>query len=122
LALTVIVAVPTDTPLTIPDDTVAIALLDDDHVNAAETVLPLASFAVGTSVTALPTERLATLVGVTDTAATREAVTVTPTDELTPFVVALMVADPGASAVTTPPLTLATEEFDDVQVKLVETS
>jgi hypothetical protein len=98
----VIVTVPGATPVTTPaDDTLAIALLLDDHVTTRfVTTVPFASFTVIVGVVVCPTTT-ELLAGCSVTLPTGIGTTVTADDPLFPSLVAVIVADPIASAVTT---------------------
>src|SRR5438874_3237546 len=99
----VMVAEPAVTPLTSPLPlTVATAVLLLAHViTRPDNGLPLASFGVAVSCSVNPTCTLAGD-GVTATEATGAAVTVTSDVRLCPSVVAVMVAVPAATPVTSP--------------------
>jgi hypothetical protein len=113
----VIVAVPGPTPVTTPAvDTVASAVLFELHViTRPVSTLPLASFVVATSVVVAPTVTLE-VVGATVTVATGTGVTVTVLVPACPSLVAVIVAFPGPTAVTTPSIvTVATAVLLDPQ-------
>src|SRR4029077_6110584 len=106
----VIVADPTATPVTSPLPlTVATAVLSLDHVTTRpDNGLPFASFGVAVSCTVAPCWTLAGG-GVTVTEATGTAVTVIAEVPLLPSDVAVIVAEPAATPVTSPlPFTVAT--------------
>src|SRR5207302_1115490 len=107
----VIVAEPTTRPVTSPlAVTVATAVFELPHVTVRPVSgLPFASLGVATSCTVWPTCTLA-LAGLTDTEATGAgAGTVIAAVPLCPSLVAVIVAEPAARAVTSPlPLTVAT--------------
>src|SRR5438445_286780 len=106
----VIVAAPAATPVTTPlPFTVATAVLPLAQVTTRPASgFPLASLAVAVSCTVCPTGRLA-VAGLTATDATGTAVTVIPAVPLWPSLVAVMVAAPAATPVTSPlPFTVAT--------------
>lgn len=97
--------------------TVAVALSLDDHVIVRPVrTLPLASRSVTDNCTVPLVTTLAEC-GLTATEATGGAVTVTPAVPVLPSLVAVIVAEPVATAVTRPLLdTLATDVLDDDQV------
>jgi len=99
----VIVAVPAATPVTRPlADTVAIARFELDHATARPaSTFPAASFVVALSWVVPPTTALA-VAGLTTTDATGTVDTVTTAVALCPSLVAVIVADPSATPVTTP--------------------
>src|SRR3989442_4986689 len=99
----VIVAVPSRSPLTRPPaDTVATAALLVAHITTRPVRgLPFASFGVAVSCTVCPAATLAGA-GVTVTEATGATVTVTVAVPLFPSLVAVSVAVPGATALTSP--------------------
>src|SRR4029077_2765779 len=106
----VIVAVPAATPVTSPlPFTVATAVLLLAQVTTRpDNGLPLASFGVAVSCTVAPCWTLAGD-GVTVTVATGTLDTVTAAVPLCPSLVAVMVAEPPATPVTSPlPFTVAT--------------
>jgi hypothetical protein len=112
----VMVAVPSLTNVTIPDDeTVAVAVVDDDHVIVApEIALPDASWAVAVSCIAFPGTPVI-VAGASMIAATVGALTVTPTVAEMPPSEAVIVAVPCLINVTSPlELTLAADALDDV--------
>lgn len=117
----VMVVLPTATPVTTPpDETVATeALLVDQVMAAPVTTTPFASRAVATSVVVAPTFRV-TVVGATVTEFTGPggaAATVIVAEPVFPFDVAVIVAVPTDTPVTTPPdETVALEELLVVQV------
>jgi hypothetical protein len=102
--LAVIVTVPGATPVTTPPgDTVATAGALVAHVTVRPVrVLPLASLVVALSVTLLCTQTVA-VSGLTVTVATGTGVTVTVAVAVRPSIVAVMIAVPGARALTSPP-------------------
>src|SRR4029077_3874498 len=107
----VIVAVPTATAVTSPlPSTVATAVLSLDQVTTRpDNGLPFASLGVAVSCTVSPTTTLAGD-GVTVTEATGAGVTVTLDVPLCPSLVAVMVAEPAATPVTSPlPFTVAAD-------------
>jgi hypothetical protein len=113
----VIVALPAATPVTRPVELiVAAAVFELDHVTARPvSSLPLPSFTTTTACTVFPT---VTLFGVmdTETDATGIIVTVTVAEPLTPSLVAVIVAVPGATLDTKPlPSTVATSLLELVQ-------
>jgi hypothetical protein len=121
----VIVALPADTPVTTPDDeTVATDVLLLDHVTGAPAMtLPFASRTVAERVTLVPMATVA-VAGATVTLAAAGAVTVTTADADCPSLVAVIVADPGETPVTTPEAdTVATDDapVDHVMVRPVRT-
>lgn len=99
----VIVALPAATPVTTPDEeTVATAVLLLDQVTGAPDItVPFASRTVADSVDVVPIGTV-TLPGATVTLAGVGAFTVTDADADLPSLVAVMVAVPGATPVTTP--------------------
>jgi len=99
----VIVAEPPATPVTSPlPFTVATAVLLLPHVTTRpDSALPLASRGVAVSCTACPTPTLADA-GVTLTDATGTGATLTADEPLCPSLVAVIVAEPAATAVTRP--------------------
>jgi hypothetical protein len=99
----VIVVVPAATPVTTPlADTVAAAVLLDVHTTTRfVTTVPLTSFTVATSVVVWPATTLA-VAGATVTLPTAVCVAVTVELPLLPSLVAVIVAEPGATPVTTP--------------------
>jgi hypothetical protein len=99
----VIVAVPTTSPLTSPpDDTVATAALLVAHVTTRPVSgLPFASFGLAVNCTVCPTATLAEE-GLTATDATGATVTAIVAVPLFPSLVAVIVAEPAAFAVTDP--------------------
>src|SRR5207247_1159253 len=106
----VIVADPAATPVTSPVPlTVATAVLPLAHVTTRPvSVAPLASLGVAVSCPVCPTGMLA-VAGATVTDATGTTLTVTAAVPFLPSLVAVMVADPAATPVTsTVPLTVAT--------------
>src|SRR4029077_20672621 len=106
----VIVAVPTATAVTSPlPSTVATAVLLLPQVTTRpDNGLPFASLGVAVSCSVSPTTTLAGA-GVTVTEATGASVTVTLEVPLCPSLVAVIVAEPAATPVTTPlPFTVAT--------------
>jgi hypothetical protein len=111
----VMVVVPAPTPVTTPPFTVATAGLFVDQVTVAAMTLPLESLAVATTVLVAPMARLGMLVGETTSDATTGAGVATVTDAMADLLpeVAVMLAVPGATAVTTPLATVATAVFDD---------
>src|SRR6266568_3210101 len=114
----VIVATPAATPDTTPLElTVATAvLLLDQLMTRPESGVPLASFGVAVRGTVCPTCTLADA-GVTATVATGALLTVMLALPLWPSLVAVMVAEPVATAVTSPlELTVATAPFELVHV------
>jgi hypothetical protein len=111
-------AVPVATPVTTPvAPTVATAVLSDDHViDLPTTTFPLVSFVVAVACVVLPTP---TVEEASDTVTDPTAVetTVTAADPLRPSLVAVMLADPGLTALTNPALlTIATRVLSDNQV------
>ena len=117
--VTVMVAVPALTPVTLPEEsTVATDVFEDDHVTAL--LVAFEGFTVAVSVVEPPTPTLAAdLLSVTPVTATEPAVTVTVQDPYFPLpsvAVALMVAVPALTPVTTPDeLTTATDVSEDDQ-------
>jgi hypothetical protein len=101
--LAVIVAVPSATAVTRPDDeTVATAGLLDPQLTARPvSTLPTESSVVAVSCAVVPGAMLS-LVGCTATIPTGTGVTVIVLEPLLPSLVAVIVAVPGATAVTTP--------------------
>jgi hypothetical protein len=100
----VMVAVPAETPVTVPVDTVAIPeLLVDQVTGWPVIVLPCASLTVADNPTVAPTATEA-VDGETVTVVTTggEAVTVTAAVPLFPELVAVIVAEPALTPVTTP--------------------
>src|SRR5438876_735282 len=99
----VIVAAPAATPVTSPvEDTVATAGVPDAQVtDRPESTLPAASFRVVVSCTVAPTSTTA-VAGLTVTDATETIATVTLAVPLCPSLVAVIVADPAATPVTSP--------------------
>jgi hypothetical protein len=99
----VIVAEPAATPVTTPlDETVAIPVLELDHVTARPVrTLLFASRVVAVSCAVCPTVTLA-VAGVTLTDATGTTETATVAVPLFPSLVAVIVAEPAATPVTTP--------------------
>jgi hypothetical protein len=123
----VIVAEPAATPVTTPlDDTVAIPVFELAHVTVRpESTAPFASYVVAVSCTVCPTLTLG-VEGETLTEATGTvtAVTLTEAVPLFPSLVAVIVAEPAATPVTTPlDETVATPvlELDHVTVRPVNT-
>ena len=109
---------PFATAVTRPaDETVAIDELDVAHVTVApEIVAPPVSFTVATSVVVSASEAKLRLVGESVTEAAVWATEI-PAVPLTEPDVAVIVADPAATPVTSPPdETVATDEFDVVHV------
>ena len=114
----VIVVLPAPTAVTTPvEDTVAtVGTLDVQVTVRPVNTLPLPSFVTAVSAAVPPTSRLA-LVGVTVMDATGTFETVTVAVPLFPSLVAVMVAVPTATAVTTPVFdTVATAWALDAQV------
>jgi hypothetical protein len=114
----VIVALPTDTAVTTPLElTVATAgLLDDQDTTRFMTIVPFASLTVDVRVVVVPTTTLF-VAGATVTLPTGTGVTLTVAVPDLDSLVAMMVAVPGATAVTTPLAdTAATAGLLDVQV------
>jgi hypothetical protein len=114
----VIVAEPATFVVTSPLlDTVATVVVFEDHVTVRPVrVLPLASFKVAVSCTVWPACTLAEA-GVTVTEATGAPATVIVAVPLWPSLVAVMVADPAATPVTSPlVLTVATFVLLDDQL------
>jgi hypothetical protein len=99
----VIVAVPSATPVTTPlVETIAIEAPLVVHVTVRPvSVVPFASFVVAVKLTVAPTEMLG-VKGLTVTVATGAGVTVTVADPDLPSLVAVTVAVPGLTPVTTP--------------------
>lgn len=121
----VIVALPVAMPVTTPvAETVATAVLLLLHVTGAPAItLPLASRTVAESVVELPMGTVADE-GVTVTLAAVGAFTVTAADADFPSLVAVIVAVPGATPVTTPAAdTVATDgaPLDHVMARPVRT-
>src|SRR6266516_2735425 len=119
-AVAVIVATPAATPDTTPLElTVATAvLLLDQLMTRPESGVPLASFGVAVSGTVCPTCTLADA-GATATDATGALLTVMLALPLWPSLVAVMVAEPVATAVTSPlEPTVATAPFELVHATL----
>jgi hypothetical protein len=123
----VIVAEPAATPVTTPlDDTVAIPVLELAHVTGRpESTAPFASSVVAVSCTVCPTLTLGvdgeTL---TDATGTVTAVTLTEAVPLFPSLVAVIVAEPAATPVTTPlddTVAIPVLEVDHVTVRPVNT-
>jgi hypothetical protein len=110
----VMVDVPGRTPVTTPFETVATRVLLELHVTGRLTTVPLTSFTTAVKVV-VPSTTTVAVGGETTTLPT--GATVTVTTELPDLVslVAVTVADPGDTAVTTPPAdTVATPVlFDD---------
>src|SRR6184192_1602847 len=98
-----LVAVLAATPVTSPvEDTVATAGVPDAQVtDRPESTLPAASFRVVVSCTVAPTSTTA-VAGLTVTDATETIATVTLAVPLCPSLVAVIVADPAATPVTSP--------------------
>ncbi|OLC72098.1 MAG: hypothetical protein AUH78_16705 [Gemmatimonadetes bacterium 13_1_40CM_4_69_8] len=116
----VIVATPTATPVTTPLElTVATALLLlNQLMTRPESEVPFASFGVAVSGTVCPTGTLADA-GATATDATGALLTVMLALPLWPSLVAEMVVEPVATAVTSPPaLTVAAAPFELVHATL----
>src|SRR6266568_3300026 len=116
----VIVAAPVATAVTSPVEfTLAVAvLLLDQLMVRPESGLPFASFGVAVSCTVCPTCTLADA-GATATDATGALLTVMLALPLWPSLVAVMVAEPVATAVTSPlELTVATAPFELVHATL----
>jgi hypothetical protein len=99
----VIVAVPGATPVTTPalDTDAAAVLLDVHETVRSVTTIPFTSFTVAASVVVLPAMTLA-VVGATATLPTGILVTVTVELPLLVSLVAVIVAEPEATPVTTP--------------------
>jgi hypothetical protein len=121
----VIVAEPAATPVTTPlDDTVAIPVLELDHVTARPVSgLLFASYAVAVSCTVRPTVTLG-VAGETLTDATGTAETVRLAVPLFPSLVAVIVAEPAATPVTTPldeTVAMPVLELDHVTARPVST-
>src|SRR5947209_7698380 len=117
-ALALIVAEPGATAVTTPDDdTVATPALLVVHVTGRSvTTVPFASRTVAASTVVCATNRFAD-VGVTLTLPTGTAATDTSAFPLLPSLVAVIVAEPTESAVTTPAaVTVATASLLDVQL------
>src|SRR5438093_7333578 len=113
----VIVAAPAATPVTSPvEDTVATAGVPDAQVTARPvSTLPAASFRVVVSCTVAPTS-MSAVAGLTVTDATETIATVTLAVPLCPSLVAVIVADPAATPVTSPAAdTVAIAVFELVQ-------
>lgn len=105
------VELPGPTAVTTPElDTVAAAVLLDAHETVRPTsTFPFASFSVAVRFAVRPTVKLV-LGGVTVTVATGTGITVTNDVPVCPSLVAVIVAVPGDTAVTTPlALTVATK-------------
>src|SRR5436309_455316 len=114
----VIVAALAATPVTSPvEDTVATAGVPDAQVtDRPESTLPAASFRVVVSCTVAPTSTTA-VAGLTVTDATGTIATVTLAVPLFPSLVAVIVADPAATPVTSPAAdTVAIAVFELVQL------
>src|SRR2546425_6003604 len=114
----VIVADPAPAPVTNPlPVTVAAAGLLDAHVTTRPvSAAPLASFGVAVSCTVFPTGRVA-VAGLTVTDPTGTPVTVIAAVALLPSLVALIVAEPAATPVTSPlPVTVAAAGLLDAHV------
>ena len=123
----VTVAEPAATPVTTPlDETVAIPVLELDHVTARpESTAPFASYAVAVSCAVCPTLTLA-VAGetLTDATGTVTAVTLTEAVPLFPSLVAVMVAEPAAIPLTTPldeTVAMPVLELDHVTARPVST-
>jgi hypothetical protein len=121
----VIVAEPAATPVTTPlDDTVAIPVLELDHVTVRPvSTLLFASRVVAVSCTVRPTVTLG-VAGATVTDATGTGVTVTLAVPLLPSLVAVIVAEPTATPVTTPldeTVAIPVLELDHVTARPVST-
>ena len=103
-ALAVMVAGPARAPVTTPElDTVATPVLLEVHVTVYPVnVVPLASFTVAVNVVVDPDATLL-VAGDTVIVATGARLTVTVAVPDLPSLVAVMVAVPGATPVTTPP-------------------
>jgi hypothetical protein len=114
----VIVAVPADTAVTTPVELTAATagLLDDQVTSRSVTIVLFASLTVAVSVVVVPATRLF-VAGVTMTLPTGAGVTVSVALPDFPSLVAVMVAVPGATAVTTPlPDTVATNVLLELHV------
>jgi len=114
----VIVVVPGATAVTTPvADTVATPGVVELHVTVRPVrTLPSLSLSVAVSVVVVPATKLA-LLGVTVTVATGTGVTVMAATALFPSLVAVMFAEPEATAFTSPDDdTVATDEWSVVQV------
>ncbi len=110
----VMVAEPVATPLASPPPlTVATDEFELPHVTVRPVkALPFASLGVATNCTVWPTDTLADA-GLTLTEATGMIVTVIVAGPALPSLVAVMVAEPAATPLTSPlPLTVATDEFE----------
>jgi len=108
---------PSATPVTKPVSlTVATAVLSEDHVtDLPTTTFPLASFVVAIACVVLPAP-IVEEANDTVTDATAVEKIVTDADPVRPSLVAVMLADPGPTAVTTPALlTVATAGLSDAQ-------
>jgi hypothetical protein len=121
----VIVADPAATPVTTPlKETVAMPVLELDHVTARPVnTLLFASRVVAVSCVVCPTVTLA-VVGATLTDATGTGVTVTLDVPLFPSLVAVIVAEPAATPVTTPldeTVAMLVLELDQVTARPVST-
>ena len=123
----VIVAEPAATPVTTPlDDTVAIPVLELDYVTARPvSTLLFASYAVAVSCTVCPTVTLG-VAGetLTDATGASTAVTVAEAVPLFPSLVAVIVAEPAATPVTTPledTVAMPVLELDHVTARPVST-
>jgi hypothetical protein len=121
----VIVAEPAATPVTTPlDETVAIPVLELDHVTVRPvSTLLFASRAVAVSCTVWPTVTLGAA-GETLTDATGTGVTVTLAVPFFPSLVAVIVAEPTATPVTTPlgeTVAMPVLELDHVTARPVST-
>jgi hypothetical protein len=121
----VIVAEPAATPVTTPlDDTVAMPVLELDHVTVRPvSTLLFASRVVAVSCTVRPTATLG-VAGATLTDATGTGVTVTLAVPLFPSLVAVIVAEPAATPVTTPleeTVAIPVLELDHVTARPVST-
>jgi hypothetical protein len=116
----VIVAVPTVTPVTTPPlETVAIAVLLELHVTTRPvSTAPLASFSVAASAPVCPM-MIELVAGETATVATGAGVTVTVEVPDFPSLVAVIVAVPGATPVTTPLDTVAAAVLLEVHVTIL---
>ena len=114
--VTVMVAVPTPTAVTVPFVTIATFVLEDAQVKVLSVVSAGATVAVKVSLPPLIKERLF-LFRLTPDART---LTVTSQVAVLPFaVVTVIVAVPAPTAVTVPFTTVATLVLEDVQVKLL---
>src|SRR5947207_10709623 len=103
-------AMPVTSPLPLTDATDGFELVQ--LTARPESVLPLASLSVAASCWVCPTW-IPAEAGVTATEATGTFVTVIEEVPVCPSLVAVMIADPTAAAVTTPlPLTVATDAFE----------